>query len=189
MASAEDVAAAILERTGPVSTMKLQKLVYYSQAWALAWRDEPLFLEPIEAWRDGPAVRRLFKKHRGSLWVGCKSFPEGSPERLPAWAGPIIDFVSGYYGRMSAADLRGMTHNEEPWAQARRRADLEEGDLGSVEVQRDEMRDYYRTQDPYEQGWYWTEEWQAGEREALADIEAGRVTTYQSDDEFLASLR
>lgn len=40
-----------------------------------------------------------------------------------------------------------------------------------------------------EQGWYWTEEWQAGEREALADIAAGRVTTYGSDEEFLASLR
>lgn len=35
MASVFDVAAYVLEKMGPMSAMKLQKLVYYSQAWAL----------------------------------------------------------------------------------------------------------------------------------------------------------
>lgn len=51
----DDVAAAILERTGPLDTFKLQKLVYYAQAWHLVWDNEPLFEEPIEA---GPEARR-----------------------------------------------------------------------------------------------------------------------------------
>lgn len=38
------------------------------------------------------------------------------------------------------------------------------------------------------QAWFWTREWQAGEREASADIEAGRVTEHESDEEFLRSL-
>ena len=38
------------------------------------------------------------------------------------------------------------------------------------------------------QAWFWTPEWQAGEREADADIAAGRVTTYLTAEEFLASL-
>jgi AbrB family looped-hinge helix DNA binding protein len=38
------------------------------------------------------------------------------------------------------------------------------------------------------QAWFWTPAWQAGEREASADIAAGRVTTHESDDTFLASL-
>jgi uncharacterized phage-associated protein len=46
MANVHDVAAYILEKVGePISTMKLQKLVYYSQAWHLAWDEEPLFFE------------------------------------------------------------------------------------------------------------------------------------------------
>ena len=44
-----------------------------------------------------------------------------------------------------------------------------------------------RTIDP-EQAWYWTAEWQAAEREADADLEAGRFQRFESDDAFLAHL-
>lgn len=36
--------------------------------------------------------------------------------------------------------------------------------------------------------WFWSEAWQRGEAEASRDIKAGRVKTYESDDEFLHSL-
>lgn len=39
-----------------------------------------------------------------------------------------------------------------------------------------------------EQAWFWTREWQTKEREADEDIATGRVTSYESDDEFLAAL-
>ena len=54
-----DVAAYILDKLGPISTIKLQKLVYYCQAWSLVWDEEPLFSERIEAWVNGPVVREL----------------------------------------------------------------------------------------------------------------------------------
>ena len=38
------------------------------------------------------------------------------------------------------------------------------------------------------QVWFWSQSWQAGEAEATADIAAGRVTTFASDEDFLASL-
>ncbi len=40
-----------------------------------------------------------------------------------------------------------------------------------------------------EQWWFWTDEWQAGEREADEDIAAGRVTTSLTEEEFDAALR
>ena len=41
-----------------------------------------------------------------------------------------------------------------------------------------------------EQAWFWTEEWQAGEREVDRNIEAGKVSTiYYSEEEFDAALR
>lgn len=43
MANVFDTAKYILEFRGKMSTMKLQKLCYYSQAWALVWDDAPLF--------------------------------------------------------------------------------------------------------------------------------------------------
>jgi hypothetical protein len=39
-----------------------------------------------------------------------------------------------------------------------------------------------------EQAWFWTREWQAKEREADEDLDAGRATTYKSDDELLGVL-
>jgi len=39
-----------------------------------------------------------------------------------------------------------------------------------------------------DQAWFWTERWQQMEREADADIAAGRVTRFDSSDEFLAAF-
>jgi hypothetical protein len=39
-----------------------------------------------------------------------------------------------------------------------------------------------------DQAWFWTERWQAMEREADADIEAGRVTVFETTEEFLEHL-
>lgn len=41
---------------------------------------------------------------------------------------------------------------------------------------------------PADQQWFWTEEWQAGEREAQAEIEAGKVKSFNSMEDFLADL-
>ena len=64
MASVFDVAKYILNKKGRMSPMKLQKLVYYSQCWSLAWDDKPLFNNRIEAWANGPVVRDLYTFHR-----------------------------------------------------------------------------------------------------------------------------
>lgn len=39
-----------------------------------------------------------------------------------------------------------------------------------------------------EQAWFWTREWQERECEADADLAAGRVTRFESDEDFLAEL-
>lgn len=39
-----------------------------------------------------------------------------------------------------------------------------------------------------EQAYFWTDAWQAGEREADADIAAGRVKTFDTMDDLIADL-
>jgi uncharacterized phage-associated protein len=65
MARAHDVAAYIILKLRSVDAMKLQKLLYYSQAWSLVWDDRPLFSSKIEAWANGPVVREVFKAYQG----------------------------------------------------------------------------------------------------------------------------
>lgn len=55
-----DVAEYVLSEVGYVSTMKLQKLVFYSQAYSLVVLDEPLFSDDFEAWINCPASPLCF---------------------------------------------------------------------------------------------------------------------------------
>ncbi|MBR6451156.1 MAG: DUF4065 domain-containing protein, partial [Lachnospiraceae bacterium] len=69
MANVFDTAKYILDKSGSMSAMKLQKLCYYSQAWSLVWDDSPLFEEDFEAWANGPVCRALFYKTKGKYTV------------------------------------------------------------------------------------------------------------------------
>ena len=73
--------------------------------------------------------------------------------------------------------------------EVRAAAHLEEGDLLDAEITSEGI--LLRPQKIVDstQAWFWTSEWQAGEREAEADNAAGRVETFGSEEEFLAALR
>jgi len=68
-------------------------------------------------------------------------------------------------------------------------AHLEEGDLLEAEIT--EHGILLRPQKVIDatQAWFWTPQWQAGEREADADLAAGRGETFNSGKEFLEALR
>jgi uncharacterized phage-associated protein len=117
VATVHDVAAYILKQQGSMSTWKLQKLVYYSQAWHLVWDEEPLFNEPIEAWANGPVVRALYNKHRGGFSVS--KVQGGRVSNLTKSEKETIDAVLGGYGRLSGRQLSLLTHAEAPWRAAR----------------------------------------------------------------------
>jgi uncharacterized phage-associated protein len=120
MPSAHDVASYILHKQGRMSTWKLQKLVYYSQAWSLVWDDEePLFSEPIQAWANGPVCPALYQIHKHQFATD-KPWPKGDWRTLTAAERKRIDAVLKYYGRHTGQWLRELTHREEPWKKARK---------------------------------------------------------------------
>lgn len=139
MATAHDVAAYILGRQGPMSAMKLQKLVYYAQAWSLAWEDRPLFRERIEAWAHGPVVPELYQAHRGQWDV--RGWPRGNAAALREGDRETVDAVLDHYGGRSAQVLSDWTHAEEPWRRAR--AGVPDGERGNAEITLESMMEYY----------------------------------------------
>ena len=139
MASAHDVAAYILSRQGRMTAMKLQKLVYYSQAWSVVWDERPLFGETIEAWANGPVVRDLYEVHRGSFEVA--EWPRGDARRLTSGERATVDTVLDFYGGRSAQWLSDLTHREQPWLAARR--GLPDGERGSREITLSSLEEYY----------------------------------------------
>ena len=72
----------------------------------------------------------------------------------------------------------------------RRQARLSEGDELDMEMTTDGILLRPCTQREEDQWWYWTDEWQAGERQITEDRAAGRRgPVFASGDEFLAALR
>ncbi len=118
MANVFDTAKYILEKCGTMSTMKLQKLCYYSQAWSLVWDDCALFDEDFEAWANGPVCPELFYKTKGNYSVSA-SDESGGQGDLTDNQKDTIDKVLEHYGKHDAQWLSQLTHMEDPWIEAR----------------------------------------------------------------------
>jgi AbrB family looped-hinge helix DNA binding protein len=70
----------------------------------------------------------------------------------------------------------------------RKAARLEEGDLLEAEITPDGILLRPQKLIDATQAWFWTPEWQAGEREADADLVDGRLETFTSAEEFVGAL-
>ncbi len=140
MANVFDVAKYILQQKGEMTAMKLQKLVYYSQAWSLVWDEKPLFPEKIEAWASGPVVPELYQVHRGAFAINEAMFG-GEPKKLTKDEKETIDAVIKTYGDKPSQWLSDLTHIEEPWKNARE--GLQMGERGNREISLASMAEYY----------------------------------------------
>jgi uncharacterized phage-associated protein len=139
MASVHDVAAYILRRLGPITTWKLQKLAYYSQAWSLVWDERPLFRARIEAWANGPVIPELYHEHKGQFRVSTWS--AGDADKLTPAEQETVEAALDFYGPKTSQWLSDLTHNERPWQRAR--GSLRDGERGSEEITRASMHEYY----------------------------------------------
>ncbi len=115
------------------------KLLYYAQAWTLAWDGKPLFDEPIEAWKNGPVVPSV--RHLNVALIGC--YP-GDLDTLSPQQKANVEAVISYYGRMTGRRLIQLTHDEAPWKEAR--GDCAPGSPSSDAIQPDAMRREYTRQ-------------------------------------------
>jgi uncharacterized phage-associated protein len=158
MASAHDVAKYIIGQRGQMTTWKLQKLAYYSQAWHLVWRDAPLFQERVEAWANGPVVRALYDDHRGQFSIG--QWSEGDESALTEDQKKCINSVLAAYGDLSGRQLSVLTHSEGPWREAR--TGLEPTERSDAEISLASMQAFYSALDTDERATPVTEiDWSA----------------------------
>jgi uncharacterized phage-associated protein len=158
MLEINDVAAYVTIKAGPLDNVKLQKLLYYSQAWHLAITNAPVFRDRFEAWIDGPVVDKIYQMHKGtstfSRWAG-------NPENVDGRVRIIVDAVLSQYGDKSSRELSDLTHDETPWKVTR--GTLLPYQRSRRPIPEKVMADYYRASQPL-RGRY------------AADLAAGQVT-------------
>jgi len=142
-ASVFDVAKYVLSRHGAMTTMKLQKLCYYSQAWFAAAQGQALFSEDFQAWANGPVCYPLYQEHRKRFFISESDLTVGSIASLPAETLAAIDLILDSYAPLSAAQLSELTHSEDPWKDARQ--GLPSSEPAAYVIPVDSMIRYYRS--------------------------------------------
>lgn len=141
MATVLDVAKYVIEKAGAMTAMKLEKLVYYCQAWALGWDEKPLFDEDFEAWANGPVCPKLFNNHRGLFVVSENLLSDISDYAFTVSEKETMDAVINYYGDKEPQWLSELTHKEAPWKEARKGIPM--GMPSNNIITKDSMLQYY----------------------------------------------
>lgn len=119
-----------------ISNLRLQKLLYFVQAYYLAFTDEhkPCFKEKIEAWDFGPvvpvayqefkqygsnnipAITNYFNVRNKNIWTAEKQvFSENA---IPPRDKKIIESVVDQFSDYSTTSLVSITHSQDPWLNA-----------------------------------------------------------------------
>lgn len=102
-----------------ISPMKLQKLCYYAQGYALAEGNE-LFPDDFQAWQHGPVVYDLYTKYKDYQWRQI----DADVDELDNTNYEFLRDIVSAYGRYDGAALSTMTLMDKPWIEAR--GDLDE---------------------------------------------------------------
>jgi|ERR1043166_5470594 uncharacterized phage-associated protein len=132
MSTATQVARYIIERAavetqfGPMTNLRLQKLLYYSQMESLVRLGRPIFDEPIMAWIHGPVVEPVYDQMAPYEDQPIDPQKEEKSQGIQPDERAVIDAAWNKYKQFSALELVDKTHREIPWLRAR-------GDLGPQE--------------------------------------------------------
>lgn len=122
-----ELANYILAKVGPMNHLKLQKLLYYVEAYHLAYFDTSIIDDDFEAWLHGPVSRKIWDhmKESANIYdlINC---PEDKNDIANDFKNTItedqlglINDVLEEYGKESSYRLECMTHDEDPWKKAR----------------------------------------------------------------------
>jgi len=100
-----------------ITHLKVQKLLYFSEAWCQVLLDKELFSENMEAWAHGPVVREVFNQFKGANWSPLSvtdevvEFDEATQD--------VLLQVLDTYGDVAAKTLENLTHQDAPWKDVR----------------------------------------------------------------------
>jgi uncharacterized phage-associated protein len=156
----------LLSKGLSVSPLKLQKMLYYTQAWYMVFfgKYNTLFTENPQAWVNGPVYPDIFLEYKDKTNDMCehlraKDF-DCTDDTVSEEAGKLaktmeltedeikcIDSIIMLYGSKSQNQLIFMTHAESPWADQRK--GLSPFDYSQREISLESMYHYYKAR--YEQ--------------------------------------
>lgn len=100
-----------------ITHLKVQKLLYYAEAWTQTILNRQLFLEDMQAWAHGPVVPEVFHFYKDYGWHPLP--PMDISESFDKDVLDMLEQIYDVYGEFTAKTLENMTHSDKPWIDAR----------------------------------------------------------------------
>lgn len=147
----------LLQNGNTICHLKLQKILYYLQAWYLVYFNHNLLFEDApEAWVNGPVYRVIYDIYKDKGMYNQFSMdsiiPIGESEhtfisnvlasmRLTNDDLAFTEAIFKHYGTMSHDYLVYLTHSQQPWNEARK--GLQPFEYTDQKISFDIMYSYY----------------------------------------------
>lgn len=147
----------LLQLGATVTPLKLQKVLYYIQAWHMVYfSKELLFNDEPEAWVNGPVYRNIYNEYK-NIGVYDQITPQAiginsediekeiinlrSQMLLTDKQYEFLEAIYSHYGTMTQDRLVFLTHAEKPWNEARK--GISPIEYTDQKISLDTMYDYY----------------------------------------------
>ena len=118
------VIAYVFGKLEEVTPLMLQKLLYFIQGVYSALYGSPIFTEDCRAWIHGPVYPEVYDLFRDFKYnpIDDARFAllEGTADALTDDEKRVIDLVVNTFGIYGGKVLERITHNEDPWKEARK---------------------------------------------------------------------
>ncbi|MFT4073223.1 MAG: DUF4065 domain-containing protein [Dysgonamonadaceae bacterium] len=102
--------------------LKLQKLLYYIQAWSYGINNQPLFDGEFQAWIHGPVNKAIYDRFNATKYLYSEidlSDVINNNVTLDNTDAEFVDFILENYLKYSGAELEKLSHSELPWKNTR----------------------------------------------------------------------
>jgi uncharacterized phage-associated protein len=132
------------DKEASLINLKLQKLLYYVQAWSYGIYKKPLFDGEFQAWIHGPVNKAIYDRFnpRKNLYSEINvSDVINKDVTLDDNDAEFVDFVLENYLKYSGAELEKLSHSELPWRTAR--GSLAPNERCDNIISPELMKDYY----------------------------------------------
>lgn len=131
-----------------LTNKKLQKLLYYIEAWALVHMGS-IIDDDFEAWVHGPVIPSVYQEYKKFGYSPIRITYPGDMDSTAYLAHfnidpqyvTLIEQVLQKYGGLSSYQLEHLSHRELPWVEARQ--NLSPVDNCSTLISKATIKDYY----------------------------------------------
>ena len=139
----------VFDQLEEVTPLMLQKLLYFIQGNYSALHKMPIFEEDCRAWVHGPVYPEVYDLFRDFKYNPIEDarfvLLRGTADALTEEERKSIDLVVNTFGMYGGKVLEKITHNEEPWKNARR--GYADHIPSSEMLTKDSIQKYYETVD------------------------------------------